>query len=351
MSEEAVELSVVVPVYGCEPCLVELHRRLTEVLGASLTDDYEIIYVDDRSPDGAWATLQDLAGRDSRVRLIRLSRNFGQHPAITAGLAESRGRWIVVTDCDLEDPPEEIPRLYSTALEGYDVVLSRRSARRQTFFRRLTARVYRRLANFIAKTEVDSEFTNLSIASRKVIDAFLQLNDLDRQYLLILLWLGFEHTTIEVDQSERYAGGSAYSFAGLVRVAADGIFFQTTNLLRWVVYTGFAVAALGLIAAGALITYATLFENPPPGWASLGVLLMLMTGVIVISTGVTGLYVGKIFGQVKGRPLYVIDERVVSETTSANSPEEPPVVDAPTGSSRVTELDAPGAHPPSRTTS
>jgi dolichol-phosphate mannosyltransferase len=303
----AVELSVVVPVYGCEECLRALHRRLGESL-EGLVESYEIVYVDDRSPDGAWDTLTEIARDDPAVRVIRLSRNFGQHPAITAGLAEARGRWVVVTDCDLEDPPEEIPRLYAKAQEGFDVVLCRREARRQSLFRRFTGRMYRRLANMLAQTDVDLDFTNLSILSRKVVDAMLSLRDVDRQYLLMILWLGFESATIEVRQDERYAGSSSYSFAGLVRVAADGIFFQTTKLLRWIIYGGFVIAALGILAAAALVGYSYFQYEPPPGWASLAVLVMVLSGVTVISTGVTGLYVGKVFGQVKGRPLYVVDE-------------------------------------------
>lgn len=311
---QAVELSVVVPVYGCEPCLRALHERLVTNV-ASITDSYELVFVDDRSPDGAWETLVELAEADPHVRLVRFSRNFGQHPAITAGLHEAAGRWVVVTDCDLEDPPEEIPRLYATAQQGYDLVMCRRSQRRQTFFRQLAARIYRRIANFIAKTDIDSEYTNLSILSRRVVDCFLEFRDLDRQYLLMLVWLGFERTTIEVEQADRYAGESSYGFGELVRVAADGIFFETTRLLRWIVYTGFVVAAVGILLGGGLLAYAYLFRSPPPGYTSLGVLIMVMSGVIVISAGVTGLYVGKIFAQVKGRPLYVVDEKIGQSST------------------------------------
>ncbi|MEK6277269.1 MAG: glycosyltransferase family 2 protein [Actinomycetota bacterium] len=304
-----VELSVVVPTYRCEDCLRALHRRLTASV-APLVASYELVFVDDRSPDDSWGLLRELASSDPHVRLLRLSRNFGQHAAITAGLAHSTGRWIVVTDCDLEDPPEEIPRLYAKAQEGYDIVFARRRLRRQSLFRRVAARTYRRLANFLARTDIDPDYTNLSIASRKVIDAFLGLRDVDRHYLLILLWLGFEHTTIDVDQDERYAGQSSYTFGELIRVAADGMFFQTTNLLRWIIYGGFVIAVLGSLALGGLVAYGWFLRDPPPGWASLATLVMLLSGVIVISTGVTGLYVGKVFSQVKGRPLYVVDSEL-----------------------------------------
>jgi polyisoprenyl-phosphate glycosyltransferase len=303
-----IELSVVVPVYDCRDCLRALHQRLRHTI-EPLTESYELVFVDDRSRDGSWEVLLELAGVDPRVRLLRLTRNFGQHMAITAGLAETSGRWVVVTDCDLEDPPEQIQMLYAKAQRGYDFVLSRRKRRRQSLFRRAGARVYRWLANTLAGTDVDPHLTNLSIASRPVIDAVLRLRDQDRQYILILLWLGYDHAIIEVEQHKRYAGQSAYSFAELVRVAADGIFFQTTRLLRWIVYAGFAIALLGALFA-LLIVYRYTQSSPPAGWASLAVLVLILSGFIMTSTGVMGLYIGKIFGQVKGRPLYVVDKRI-----------------------------------------
>jgi glycosyltransferase involved in cell wall biosynthesis len=300
------ELSVVVPVYGCEGCLKPLYERVTAAV-REITDEYELVFVDDRSPDNSWDVLQGLAREDPSVRIVRLSRNFGQHPAITAGLARAKGEWVVVMDCDLEDPPEEIPKLFAKASEGYDAVLCRRAYRRQSLSRRLGAKVYRRLANALARTDIDPDYTNLSIISRKVVNAFLTLGDLDRQYLLIVLWLGFEHATIDVDQNDRYAGRSSYRFRELIRVAMDGIVFQTNNLLNLIIYGGSAIALGGILAGGGLLIYAYSVGDPPPGWASLAVLTMLLTGVIVVSTGITGLYVGKIFRQVKGRPLYVVD--------------------------------------------
>lgn len=323
------ELSVVIPVYGCEPCLQTLHGRLRRSL-ATITDDAEIVFVDDRSPDGAWEVLQQIARDDAKVRLLRLSRNFGQHAAITAGLAESSGRWTVVMDCDLQDPPEEIPRLYAKALEGYDAVLARRRRRRQSPLRRLAASGYYRLRRVLVPGEAYTNFTNLSILSRKVVDAFLTLRDRDRQYLLIVQWLGFRHAVVEVEQQQRLAGRSAYSFSALVRVAVDGLFFQSTVLLRWIVYAGFLLAGLGILLAG--YTFAVYVAGRPlPDWTALPMLILVLAGFIIISTGVSGLYVGKIFDQVKGRPLYVVDVRVVGGTERAVPVELAEYADAATG--------------------
>ncbi len=302
------ELSVVVPVYGCESCLRALHGRLRATLD-SLSDSTEIIFVDDRSPDGAWDTLLQLAAGDPGVRLIRLSRNFGQHHAITAGIAESSGRWVAVMDCDLQDEPEQLARLYEKAREGNDVVLARRTRRRGPWPRRVAGHSYYRVRNRLTGPDMFTNYTNLSLMSRKVADAFLAVRDRDRQYLLILHWLGFERAEIEVDPAERHSGRSAYNLRALVRVALDGMFFQSTVLLRWIVYVGFLLAGAG--AALALYTLGVfVLGRDLPQWTGLPVLILLLTGFIICSTGVTALYVGKIFEQVKGRPLYVVDTKV-----------------------------------------
>ena len=303
-----VELSVVVPVYQCAECLTALHERLRASLEA-ITASYEIILVDDRSPDSSWQVMLQLAQADGAIRLIRLSRNFGQHAAITAGLAESRGRWVVVMDCDLQDPPEEIPRLQREAAKGFDIVFARRKSRKHSVVRRLGARAYTGLMNRFIGTRIDGEYGSFSIIGSAVRDAYLAVGDRGRHYLLILHWLGFEHTAIDVEHAPRLAGRSSYGLARLVQHAVDGIFFQTTVLLRWIIYLGFAVASLGVLLA-AFFTVIFLVADPYPGWTSLAVLILLVGGFIIMSTGVMGLYVGKIFDQVRDRPLYVVAERV-----------------------------------------
>jgi dolichol-phosphate mannosyltransferase len=307
---EQSHLSVVVPVYRCAECLTPLHDRLTEAL-ASLQDRYELIFVDDRSPDDAWDVLQRLAQEDRAVRVIRLSRNFGQQAAITAGIAASRGRWTVVMDCDLQDPPELITALYAKAQEGFDIVLARRKQKKHSLFRLLAARVYFRFIRLFLGVHIEGEYGSFSILSAKARDAFLRVPDRDRHYLPILLWLGFDRASIEYEHGARHAGTSAYSVGALIRLAAEGVFFQTTTLLRWIVYLGFLVAVAGVLLTLALIILAILV-NPPPGWTSLAVLLLLIGGFIIVSTGVTGLYIGKIFQQVKNRPLYIVDAEIGS---------------------------------------
>jgi dolichol-phosphate mannosyltransferase len=313
-------LSVVVPVYGCADCLEALCARVAAALAGT---DYELVLVDDRSEDGAWSLVADLATRYP-IAAIRLSRNFGQQAAITAGLAEARGPWVVVMDCDLQDRPEELPRLIAKAAEGYDVVFGRRTSRRHSRFRRSMSRLYFALLNTSLRTDLAGEFGSFSILSRKVVDAYLTLGDTSRHYVFIVQWLGFEQTAIDVDHAERHSGRSSYSLRRLMRHALDGVLFQTTVLLQWIVYLGFALAVLGMALAAVLVGIAV-FSTPPPGWTSLAVLILLIGGFIIISTGVAGLYVGKIFDQVKGRPLFVVDERIgrgpVTQSGPASSPD------------------------------
>ena len=301
------EISVVIPVYNCAGCLPALHARLTATLSA-ITPDYEIVLVDDRSTDDAWDVMRELARDDPRLRIVRLSRNFGQHAAITAGLTRSRGAWTVVMDCDLQEPPEEIARLYAKAREGYEIVRATREGRRHSAFRRMSASLYRRMLSEREGGEI--EFSTLSIISRKVVDAFLQLRDRDREYQLVLDWLGFSQATISFAHADRAGDSpSAYGLRELVRVALDGMFFRTTVLLRWIVLLGFVVALLGGLL-GLYAVYARYVEDSPPGYTSIVVLLVLLSGFTIISLGVVGLYVGRIFDQVKGRPLFVVDEQI-----------------------------------------
>jgi glycosyltransferase involved in cell wall biosynthesis len=298
-------LSVVIPVYGCQRCLRPLHERL----GAALAEvgAYEIVLVDDRAEDGSWLEIERLAGEDNAVRGILLSRNFGQHAAITAGLQHTRGEWVAVMDCDLQDPPEDLPRLFAKAMEGYDIVFGRRVRKKQAGLpRRLLGSLYYWGLRTFAGATTTGEFGTLSVLSRKTVDAFLDLSDRDRHYTLVLLWLGFTTATVDYDSAPRFAGRSSYSFPRLLKVALDGVFFQTTFLLRWIVYLGFGLALIGSGLALYLI-YGRIAGHVYPGWTGIVVAILLLGGFIILSTGVTGLYIGKMFEQSRGRPLFVVD--------------------------------------------
>jgi dolichol-phosphate mannosyltransferase len=317
-----IQLSVVVPVYGCADCLVALHERLTATLGA-MTDSYELVFIDDRSVDDGWAVLQQLGAQDPHVNAFRLSRNFGQDAAITAGLAQARGDWAVVMDCDLQEAPEDVPRLWAAAQAGYDIVRTTRRGWHHSAFRRRTSRIYRRLT---LETDVRPDYSNLSLLSRRVVDAFLRLHDRDREYMIALDWLGFDSTSIEIEHHERHAGTSGYTLRRLVQVALDGMFFRSTVLLRLVVLLGFVIAVIGVVVAGfEVVDYFAEPHKTVPGYTSLAVLLLVLAGFIIVSVGVVGLYVGRIFEQVKNRPLFLIDDQTGgSAADSTNTRSRPP---------------------------
>jgi glycosyltransferase involved in cell wall biosynthesis len=316
-------ISVVVPVYGCAGCLEELVERLTATLDG-LTDHWGVVLVDDRSPDRSWPTIERLAGRDPRVRALRLSRNFGQHAAIAAGLAEANGAWVAVMDCDLQDPPEALRDLYAKACEGYDVVLGWRGRRPEARRHRFAKTLYYRLLSRVLDMEIEPGVGTFSLVSRKVVDACLLVGDRDRNYVLILHWLGFSRATVRIEQTARTTGRSSYSRRALWRFAIDGLFFQTTHLLRWIVIGGFIVASVGGIAAIGLIIAHFIFR-PPSGYTSLAVLILFFSGAIITCTGIAALYIGRVLEHVKARPLYVVDLRVAQANRrpeTAAGPEE-----------------------------
>ena len=299
-------VSVVVPVYGCAGCLEKLCARLHDTL-RGLASRYEVILVDDRSPDSSWATITELARTLPFVRGVRLSRNYGQHLAITAGLEAARGDLVAVMDCDLQDPPELLPALYAKLREGYDFVLARRISRSHSWIRVRAARVYFKLLGVLTGHPIDGSYGSYCLLTRKVADAFLRFTERERHLLLILRWVGFTAGSIDYQHADRAAGESSYSLRKLVRHAIEGMFFETTLLLRWVVVGGLSFVVLGSLLALFLV-YLAIVRTPPAGWTSLAVLLLFCTGLITSCVGVTGLYIARIFEQIKGRPLYVIDE-------------------------------------------
>jgi glycosyltransferase involved in cell wall biosynthesis len=306
-------ISVVVPVYGCIGCLDQLCHQLEETL-ATITPRFEIILVDDRSPDNAWSQIPALQAAHPSVKGIRLSRNFGQHIAITAGLAAARGDYAVVMDCDLQDPPSLIPALYAKLQEGYDMTLAKRIERSHSPFRLFAAKAYFRLMSKLTDEEVDGSYGSFSMLSRRVIDGFLLFEEKERHYLFILRWLGFRIGSVDYVHQERYAGESSYNLSRLLNHALNGMFFQATVLLRWIVSLGFLFALSGLSMAGYLV-WRHFSHTSLPGWTSLVVLILISTGAILVSLGIIGLYVGKIFDQAKQRPLYVVD--VVKEASKS----------------------------------
>lgn len=304
-------ISVVSPVYRAEACLVELHRRLVDALSGIGT--FEIVLVDDASPDDGWRVVESLAASDPRVIGVQLSRNFGQHHAISAGLREARGRWVVVMDCDLQDRPEEIPRLYAKAKEGFDCVLARRAKRKDSIGKRLSSWAFYKLFNALTDLNYDGTVANFSIVRRRVVDELVRLDEATRFYGGFLAILGFSKAYIEVQHDPRFAGGSTYTFFKLLRLGGNVILAHSNKPLRLCVYAGMSLSALAFSAAIVHLVRTLVHGTPVMGWPTLIISVYLSTGVIIFTLGVLGLYLDRIFAEVKRRPVYVVRRRTTDE--------------------------------------
>ncbi len=301
------DISVVVPVYGCRAAIPELHRRLCESLG-TIANTFEIILVDDCCPQNSWEEIQKVCERDSRVVGIHLSRNFGQIRAITAGLDKSQGDWVVVMDCDLQDRPEAIPELYAKAQEGYDVVFARREGRKDSAITKFLSRCFYKVYDYFTEGTFDSSICNFSISRRIVIDSYCRMREQNRAYTMFIRWLGFRETAIDMSADERYEGKSSYNMTRKLKMAFEIITSQSNKPLFFSIKVGFAIATIALLYIIYLILRYLIVGDVLLGWTSTIASVYLMGGIILAAVGVVGIYVGNIFNETKNRPLYVIAE-------------------------------------------
>ena len=298
------KISVVIPVYGCRAALNELYSRLVNTLQL-ITNDYEIILVNDSCPQNSWEVIENICEKDIHVIGLELSRNFGQMKAILAGLDHCCGDWIVVMDCDLQDRPEEIVNLYNKAMEGYDVVFARRKKRRDSRLKTLAANIFYKTYEFATDGNYDSAVCNFSIAKKIVIDNYCSMREEHRGYVMYIKWLGFKQATIDVERNERYEGKSSYDFKRKVQMAKELLTSQSDKVLKYAVGFGFFISFISVIVLLVLvIRYFTV--NITPGWTSIVASNFLLGGLIIMTIGIVGIYVGNIFMQTKDRPLYVV---------------------------------------------
>lgn len=308
-------VSVVIPVYKAEACLEELYTRLKMSL-ETITTDFEIILVEDCGGDRSWPMIVDLAQRDALVKGIQLSRNFGQHYGITAGLDHCDGDWVVVMDCDLQDRPEEIPRLYAKAQEGYDVVLARRGWRKDPALKRLTSWLFYKVFSYLADMDYDGETGNFRIVSRKVVTSFRAMRERLRFFGGLVNWMGFPTASIDVQHDERFAGQTSYTFRKLWKLASETIIAYSDKPLRLSIRFGFTISALAFIYGGYIIYLALAQGAPIMGWSSLIVSLYFLGGIIISILGILGVYLGKTFDEAKRRPLYIISHATFDDTST-----------------------------------
>jgi glycosyltransferase involved in cell wall biosynthesis len=302
----APHISVVVPVYKAEKSLDELYLRLKASL-ESISLDFEIVLVEDCGGDNSWQVIERLATADPRVRGIQFSRNFGQHYGITAGLDYCCGEWVVVMDCDLQDRPEEIPRLYTKGQEGYDIVLARRGARRDPLLKRVTSWLFYKVFSYLADIDYDGGSGNFRIMSRKVVANFCQIREQLRFFGGLVQWMGFSTASIEVEHAERFEGKSTYTYAQLWRLASETIIAYSDKPLRLAVRLGFLMAFFSFCYGAYILGCALLCGSSIAGWSSLIVSLYFIGGVIIVILGILGVYLGKVFDETKKRPLYIVE--------------------------------------------
>lgn len=302
-----IDISVVIPVYGCWAAIPELHRRLCESL-EKISKAFEIILVDDYCPQNSWEEIQKVCEKDKRVIGIHMARNFGQIRAITAGLDKSRGDWVVVMDCDLQDRPETIPELYQKAQEGYDVVFARREGRKDSAITKFLSKCFYKVYDYFTDGTFDSSICNFSISKRKVIDYYCRMREQNRAYTMFIRWLGFKQTAIDMPADERFEGKSSYNLKRKLKMAFEIITSQSNKPLLFSVKLGFVSAFLALIYIIYLVFREIILGDVLVGWTSIVASIYLMGGIILCAIGVVGIYVGNIFNEAKNRPLYVIDE-------------------------------------------
>lgn len=312
MMSKSNKISVVIPCYNCADSLVELHKRLVLCL-EQITNEFEIIFVNDASPSQDWQIIKELANKDNRVIGLNLSRNFGQHYAITAGLDYCNADWVVVMDGDLQDKPEEIKKLFDKTSEGYDIIVGKRENRKDSFIVKLTSKLFYMVFNYLTGQKLDNKVANFGIYSRRVIDNVRKLKELDRSFGLLVTLVGFSRLEIEIDHSFRASGESSYSFSSRLKLAIDHILSHSNKPLILAVQTGFIISSLSVIYAFWLFIRYFISSHVADGWTSLMVSLFFLSGLIIVVIGMVGLYVGKIYSEIKGRPLYIVKEITQSD--------------------------------------
>lgn len=305
--ESAILLSIVVPVYNEELIIDELVRRMVAA-AESITEQYEIIFVNDGSRDSSLEKLRAACAAQPKLHYINFSRNFGHQIAITAGMDYARGEAIVTIDGDLQDPPELIAEMYAQFQEGYKVIYAKRRARKgETFFKRFTARAFYRILARLVSFEIPLDVGDFRLISRDVLEYLKRMKEYDKYLRGQIAWLGFKSTYVYFDRDERKFGKTNYPFKKMLRLAFNGITAFSDSPLKWATSLGFIVCIVSfLIGIYALMSY-FVWHNAVKGWASMIISITFLGGVQLLSLGIIGEYIARIISNVRQRPLYVVD--------------------------------------------
>lgn len=304
-------ISIVSPEYKGAGMVHELVSRIEASL-KDITADYEIILVNDASPDNTWEVIREVCAVNKKVKGINLSRNFGENYAITAGLSFAKGDYVIVMDCDLQNRPEDIPALYAKAQEGYDIVYAQRMHKQFSIWRRMASRMYHGVFQWLSGIKQDSSIAEFGIYARKVIETYNRLPEAARSFGSLVATLGFKSTAIPVAHADRGEGESAYSFGKLMKIASDVILSNSNKPLKIAVNLGLIIVSFSVL----LIIYSFVEHFVavlPAGFSSTFISIWFLGGLNILILGVVGLYIDKIFNQVKGRPLFIVSETLNTE--------------------------------------
>jgi polyisoprenyl-phosphate glycosyltransferase len=304
--------SVVIPVFDEAEVLPEFHRRLSAVM--NLLGTWEAVYINDGSRDASLRLLEILHSTEPRVAIVNLSRNFGKEIATTAGLEHAGGEAVIVIDADLQDPPEVIPALVAGWRDGFDMVYAERRAREgETWPKRVTANLFYRLMQHLGRVPLPRNTGDFRLMSRRVVDAVLQLHEQHRFMKGLFAWVGFPTTAVPYDRMPRHGGTSKWNYWKLWNLALDGITSFTVMPLKVATYLGLAVASFAVVFGGQLVIRTLLFGNPVAGYSSMMTVILFLGGVQLITLGVIGEYLGRVFNETKRRPLYLVERFIPSE--------------------------------------
>ena len=327
-------LSVVVPCFDEQEVVDRTHRRLVEVLETARDADFELVYVDDGSRDATLAILRRLQQADPRVRVISLSRNFGHQYAVTAGLDHASGDAVCVIDADLQDPPEVILQMLERWREGVDVAYGLRTERDgESAFKLWTAKAFYRTINRLSDTPIPLDTGDFRLMDRKAVDALRAMPERDRFVRGLVAWAGFRQEAVPYRRAARFAGTTKYPLRRMLRFATDGILSFSTAPLRLAIYVGLAAAVIALLGIVYALAMRLVTQHWVTGWTLLFIATLFIGGAQLMFMGVIGEYVGRIYGEIKRRPLYLVDERLGFDTGRA--------ADAAAAASRAATPDAP----------
>jgi glycosyltransferase involved in cell wall biosynthesis len=305
--------SVVVPAFNEAEGIAEFHRRLAAVM-QDLGEKWEVVYVNDGSRDATLLVLERLRCGDGRISLVNLSRNFGKEIATTAGLDHARGDAVVVIDADLQDPPEIIPTLVAAWREGYDMVYAQRRVRHgETWLKKLSASLFYRVMQSLGEVDMPRNAGDFRLMSRRAVEALLQLREQHRFMKGLFAWIGFPSIAVPYDRAPRAAGRSKWSYWRLWNLALEGITSYTVLPLKVATYLGLAVAAFAAVYGGTIVVRTLLFGNRVPGYPSLMAVVLFLGGAQLMTLGVIGEYLGRVFNETKQRPLYFVERYIPSD--------------------------------------